>query len=185
MRVAGGEFRGKQLETPKGRDIRPTSDKVRQAIFNMIGSRLSLEGIHVLDAFCGSGALGLEALSRGAESCIFIDKSPQSLSLAKQNVALCEAKEHSIFLKKDSIKLGDRHDTITPADLIFLDPPYRQGLIEQAITTLQNGGWCASDCLWVIESDVRENLTLPAHYKIESEKKYGDTAVILAYSTPE
>lgn len=104
MKISGGHLRGRSLKPPKGRDIRPTSDKVRQAIFNMLNARGGVAGARVLDAFCGSGALGLEALSQGADFCHFWDTSPASVALCRENVALLQLEECSKISLQDATK---------------------------------------------------------------------------------
>ena len=129
MRIVAGTHRGRILKTPTGSDIRPTSDKVRQAVFNTLNSRGAVVDAVVLDAFCGTGALGLEALSQGAEAAIFMDISATSLNLAKANATLLREEEASSFLLKDAGNPGQRPPSIPPATLLFLDPPYRRNLV--------------------------------------------------------
>lgn len=173
MRIAGGAFKGRALQAPKGKDIRPTSDKVRQALFNILNAHMDLEGVHVIDAFCGTGALGLEALSRGAGSCLFIDKSADSLRLAKSNVAQCGAEEKCDFLKADSAKLAD-NTVYQKAGLVFLDPPYRLELVPKALKALVEGAWLEEDAILVVEADRREKI-ITEKTQLLSEKTYGDT----------
>ncbi|MEM7680297.1 MAG: RsmD family RNA methyltransferase, partial [Pseudomonadota bacterium] len=125
MRIVAGLYGGRRLQVPKNRDIRPTSDKVRGAIFNALASRGVVDGVRVLDLFCGTGALGLEALSRGAVYCTFVDKVRESLDLAKANTASLGADELAAFLLQDATKISDMPE---PYDLVFLDPPYGKDL---------------------------------------------------------
>ncbi|MCD8497594.1 MAG: RsmD family RNA methyltransferase [Alphaproteobacteria bacterium] len=124
MRVIAGTYGGRRLEAPKSDDIRPTSDKLRGSIFNALLSRIDIEDMCVLDICCGTGALGLEALSRGAGRVVFIDSARSSLDLAKKNASALGASGE--FILKEAGKLGARPDNIPPADLFFCDPPLSQ-----------------------------------------------------------
>ncbi len=175
MRIIGGTARGRSLNTPTGNDIRPTSDKVRLAIFNALFSRGGVADKIVLDAFCGTGALGLEALSQGAAQCYFFDKSRISLDLTKGNARNIGFDTMSIFNLKDVTKIVGRPTDIVPADIIFLDPPYRQGLIPLALTALSNGQWISKEAIIVIEAE--SEFAIPAPYFVLFNKGYGDTRV--------
>ena len=129
MRITGGLHRSRKLETPKNDAVRPTSDKVRQALFNMLNSRGLVRDAVVLDAFCGTGALGLEALSQGAARAIFIDKAKSSTDLCHQNIETLNVGDQSCVLLQDSAKIKLRPDGIPHVELVFLDPPYRKGLV--------------------------------------------------------
>ncbi len=162
---------------PTGRDIRPTSDKIRGAVMNMLRSRDAIEGAVVIDAFCGTGALGLEALSQGAASCLFIDQSRESLELAKEN-----AKTFGVtaeFLFKDATKIGLRDNTKQQASLVFLDPPYNKNLIMPAVEALNSGGWLAANAWIVCEMEQNFNPLWPTFVSVEAEKIYGETKIIL------
>lgn len=177
MRIIGGTARGRQLKTPTGQDIRPTSDKVRLAIFNALFSRGGVVNKVVIDAFCGTGALGCEALSHGADKCIFFDISKTSLALAKENATALEFSGNADFILKDASKIGDRPASTPPAHIIFLDPPYRKGLVVPALDALKNGNWLAKDALVIIETE--KEATPPAGYgDLMFDKLYGDTRVI-------
>ena len=134
MRIVAGQYGGRRLIVPKGRDIRPTSDKVRGAIFNSLQNIMDFDKVRVLDAFCGTGALGLEALSRGAQHCTFIDKAKASLDLAKQNSRALDAESYVGFKLGDASKVQFGDDSLF--DLVFLDPPYEQGLIDEVLVHL-------------------------------------------------
>lgn len=179
MRVVGGKYRSRILQAPKGDAIRPTSDKLRGAIFNMLRSRGVLDGAQALDVFCGTGALGIEALSQGAESCVFVDSARDSLQLAKDNAAALKIGDEAKFILKDAAKLGARPEEIAPRDLVFLDPPYRKDLIAGAITALQGGNWFAPDAFFVIEAE--KDFVLKAEgVAVQDERDYGETKLILA-----
>lgn len=181
MRIVGGIYGGRRLNVPKNRDIRPTSDKVRGAVFNMLESRCAVDGARVLDGFCGSGALGLEALSRGATHCTFFDKARASLSLAKENAKMLGADEGCTFQMQDCLRVGERgnQDTYT---LVFLDPPYGAGLVDRALSVLAQGGWFAGDAFIVCETEKAAEVEIETCFSLDAEKIYGDIKVkILRY----
>lgn len=181
MKIVSGLYGGRRLNVPKGRDIRPTSDKIRGAVFNMLASRGAVDDAYVLDAFCGTGALGLEALSRGASSAIFWDKSRESLSLAKSNSEMLGA-DNAIFQVKDASKAGVRPDNIVQSNLVFLDPPYNKDLIAPTLKALVAGGWLSQD-VWVLcESERKHDLSLPEGFSVDHEKIYGETKIVLLRS---
>ncbi len=177
MRVIAGKYKGRRIDVPKGRDIRPTSDKIRGAVFNMLHSRGSIEGAHVLDAFCGSGALGIEALSRGASSCIFVDKHRASLDCAKDNAQALGIEIEVKFWLKDSSKLGACSDY--SFDLVFLDPPYHKGLVDTILPMLVTGGWLADGAWIVCETEKQAAINLPEKCIMDEEKTYGDIKITL------
>lgn len=181
MRITGGTYGGRALQPPKDMRVRPTSDKVRQAIFNILHSRGAVVGASVLDGFCGTGALGLEALSRGALCCIFIDKSRDSLDLCRKNHAALKVAEQSCFLLKDCAKIGPKPPEIAAADLVFLDPPYNQDLVRQALEALAGGGWLAQQAVILVETEKNyDPASLAAMgYDIHLVRDYGDTRIAL------
>ncbi|MDG6093842.1 16S rRNA (guanine(966)-N(2))-methyltransferase RsmD [Acetobacter sp. AN02] len=158
MRIIGGERRGRLLTAPPGQTTRPTADRVRQALFDMLlhapwGGRDLLDGVQVLDAFAGTGALGLESLSRGAAFCRFFETDRSALHALRSNIADCRMEERSRVTSADVTKAAR---TDTPASLIFLDPPYRRNLPALALTALHRGGWIAPDALIVAETAADE-----------------------------
>ncbi len=185
MRIVSGHYGGRHLQVPKGRDIRPTSDKIRGAIFNALRSRGSVEEAHVLDCFCGTGALGLEALSQGAKACTFIDKNRTSLDLAKENSAMLGIGDEAEFLLKDSSKLSVRPENIPPFDLVFLDPPYAKGLIVPTLKGLYDGAWLAKGAVCVIEVEKNFAETLPECYELLNKRNYGETKIIYGTISPQ
>jgi len=189
MRIVAGEFGGRVLSVPRGRDIRPTSDKVRGAVMNALRSRGALEGAHVLDMFCGTGALGLEAISQGAASCIFADKARSSIDLARANAGqLGLGDAQAGFILADAVKFpapaAGQEESIS---LVLLDPPYNTGLILVALEVLAAGNWLADGAIIVAESENGCEWLMPREYKILDDKRYGDTMVsYLRYDkTPE
>ncbi|HNQ92597.1 MAG TPA: 16S rRNA (guanine(966)-N(2))-methyltransferase RsmD [Alphaproteobacteria bacterium] len=177
MRIIGGTCRGRPLKTPKGSDIRPTSDKVRLAIFNALYSRAAVQDAIVIDAFCGTGALGLESLSQGASRCLFCDSARTSLALAKENATLLGLNENASFKQINATKIGPRPANQDKATLVFLDPPYRKNLIAHPIIALQNGDWVTNETLFVIETEKEWSPEILSG-EILFDKLYGDTRVI-------
>lgn len=184
MRITGGTHGGRILQSPKDRAIRPTSDKVRLAIFNMLNARGLVDGAVVLDAFCGTGALGLEALSQGAAAAIFMDKNKSSLTLAKENYEALKM-QGSDFILKDATKPGEKPQKIQAANLVFLDPPYAQGLIAPALDALAENGWLANDTHVLMESEISFEPALLSNlgYAMILSRDYGDTRIALLERT--
>lgn len=176
MRIVSGIYGGRRLMTPKSKDIRPTSDKVRGALFNALGSLDALHNARVLDGFCGTGALGLEALSRSAAFCVFIDKNSESLSLAKENASQLGADDCCAFKRDDTSKLTPNNEA--PYDLIFLDPPYNKDLISQSLTALHTGEWLSDTAIIICESEKNWSYT-GQEFDIRSEKIYGETKITI------
>ena len=144
MRIVGGEFRGRPLATPRSQDIRPTTDRTREAVFNVLAHRFpeKLDGARVLDLFAGTGALGLEAVSRGASHCLFIEESAEGRGLIRTNVEAFGLQGRTKIFRRDATALGPA-GTIAPFGLVFADPPYGKGLGEAALKSARGGGWLA------------------------------------------
>ena len=158
MRIIAGAWRGRALAAPPGETTRPTADRVRQALFDRLlhapwGGRAALEGARVLDGFAGTGALGLEALSRGAAHATFIEKDRAALLALRANGAACRAEPHCTGLPGDTL----RPPRGAACDLVFLDPPYGQDLIERAAAALEAAGWIAAGALLVAETGAGED----------------------------
>lgn len=178
MRIIGGDWRGRRLTAVGKGDtaahLRPTTDRVRESLFNLLvngGHADALDGTRVLDVFAGTGALGLEALSRGAASATFIEQGRKSLTILRENIALLRADAR--IVARDARRPGPG----TPHDLLFLDPPYGQGLGEPAIAALRARGWIADGALIVWEEAVPPTLT---DLTLVDQRRYGDTTVTLA-----
>jgi 16S rRNA (guanine966-N2)-methyltransferase len=155
MRIIAGAWRGRALAAPAGLATRPTADRVRQALFDMLmhapwAGRAVLEGAVVLDAFAGSGALGLEALSRGAAHAVFFEHDRAALAALRANIAACGAGACADVLAQDVLRAPRRVGP--PAGLAFFDPPYGQGLVQRSVNLLQAASWLAPDCLLVAEA---------------------------------
>jgi len=178
MRIIAGKFRGKQLTSPEDESIRPTADRVREAVFNIVASRLgpSLDGLRVLDLFAGTGALGLEALSRGAGNVVFVDTAAEARGLIRDHIEAFGAGGVAKLLRRDATALGPA-GTMGPVDLVFLDPPYGQGLGERALASLRDGGWLKPETLLVLEEANAAAVTLPEGFVLEDRRDYGAAAV--------
>jgi 16S rRNA (guanine966-N2)-methyltransferase len=166
---------------PRDDRVRPTSDKVRQAVFNVLehkdfGFEFTLEGARVIDLFAGTGALGLEALSRGAKYALFIDDAAESRALVRQNVEAFGLTGASKIWRRDAGALGAL-DTLGPFDLAFLDPPYWQGLIPKALAGLRDGGWLKPPALAIAEAAEDEDIPPTDGFMLLDERIYGDTKV--------
>ena len=178
MRITGGRHRSRKLEAPKGIDVRPTSDKVRQAVFNMLNARGAVQDAVVIDAFCGTGAMGLEALSQGAAFCTFFDSNKHSVKLCKINIYSLNEEVRSRVIFQDVTKNKPRPEDQKPADLVFLDPPYHQKLIPKAARALYKNNWPAEDALLIMEMASDEQITSEL-INVLDEKKYGDTKILI------
>ena len=178
MRIVAGKFRGKQLGSPENDSIRPTADRVRESVFNILASRLgpSFDGLRVLDLFAGTGALGLEALSRGAAHVIFVDTGAEARGLIRDHIEAFGAGGLTKLLRRDATALGDA-GTMGPVDLVFLDPPYGKGLGEQALTSLNFGGWLQPETIVVLEESSDVTVNLPTGFALDDRREYGAAAV--------
>jgi 16S rRNA (guanine966-N2)-methyltransferase len=183
MRIVGGKYGSRILKAPKDDAIRPTSDKLRGAIFNMLRSRGVLDDALAMDCFCGTGALGIEALSQGAAHCVFVDNSRASFDLAKENAEALKIGSDAEFIFRDATKMGPRPPGIPARTLVFLDPPYRENLIPQALESLQQGGWLVADAMCVIEAEKDFAAALPPGISAVDERLYGETKLMLAIAS--
>lgn len=178
MRIIAGQYRGRKLISPQSNDIRPTSDKMRGAIFNALQSRMVFEGAIVADLFCGSGALGLEAISRGAQRCYFLDKNARSLQLAKDNSAQlgCSAQCH--FIKGDATAPGTFAALSNKIGLFLCDPPYAQGLVDRVLDVISRADVLTSDAMGAVECEAANE---PYHeaFTVMTQKKQGETQYLL------
>lgn len=176
MRVISGSARGKKLECPEGIDIRPTLDRVKESVFNMIA--FDIADATVLDLFSGSGALGIEALSRGASHCVFVDKSSQSISATQKNIEATRFGDASCVINADSIEFIKKTDKTF--DIIFIDPPYESELYEISLRAIKDSGVLSDDGFIVLEYDI--NTTPPFKtfgFEIIKDKKYGRVKILI------
>jgi 16S rRNA (guanine966-N2)-methyltransferase len=182
MRIVGGRFRGRPLATPDDSSIRPTSDRVREAVFNILihgVADFAIENAKVLDLFAGTGALGLEALSRGASFCLFVEQDAAARALIRRNIEAMNLTGVSKIFRRDATDLGlagNRGD----ASLAFLDPPYGRGLAEHALQSALAGGWLAIGAIAVIEEHKGAHMDLPAAFRLVDQRSWGDTQVLFA-----
>lgn len=190
MRITGGRYGGRALAGPKDLAVRPTSDKVRQAIFNILehhgfGTTFALQGARVIDLFAGTGAMGIEAISRGGAYCLFVDDSAESRALLRQNVEALQLTGSSKIWRRDATKLGPLPAGAGgPFTLAFLDPPYRKGLLGPALTSLAAEGWLAPGALAVVECAENEDVPEVSGFTSTDERVYGDTRVAFLLASP-
>jgi len=183
LRIVGGKHRGRRIGAPEGPEVRPTSDRAREALFNILehGQRRAdgaspLVGARVLDAFAGSGALGLEALSRGAAHAVFMDSSTAARAILRANAKALGEAVHATVLPADATQPPPAPE---PCDLVFLDPPYGSGLGTAALTALAGRGWIADGGLCSVEIGVKEQLASPPGFAAIDDRRYGKARIIL------
>jgi 16S rRNA (guanine966-N2)-methyltransferase len=188
MRIVGGAYRGRGLLAPPGQSTRPTSDHAREAIFNVLEHASwspGLDGARVIDLFAGSGALGLEALSRGAGFCLFVETDAAARGAIRENVEALGA-QGALFgrtriHRRDATDLGQRPGGDGPPfDIAFLDPPYGQGLGERALAELAAGGWLADSALVVVERGTDEPAPRTPGFEALDDRRYGAARVFFA-----
>jgi 16S rRNA (guanine966-N2)-methyltransferase len=179
MRIVGGRLRGRALAAPKSLSIRPTADRLRESLFNILAHAFGdpVSGARVLDLFAGTGALGLEALSRGAAFALFVDDSAEARALLRENVAALGLGGMTRIFRRDAAKLGPAHP-LEPFTLAFLDPPYGHGLAERALTASRAGGWLGPDALIVVEEASKAAFAAPAGFAELERRRYDDTELI-------
>jgi len=175
MRIIGGEFRGKNLNTFRGRDIRPTSDRLRESLFNIMGKRV--HDTHVLDLFAGTGALGIEALSRGAQSAVFIDHYKPAIRLIQRNIRDCDLDRKAGILYWNIKNNLNCLQTYDPAfDLVFMDPPYDKNLVEQTLSHLCETPILARNANIIVEHSLDEHIrNVQPNFTLTDQRKYGKT----------
>ena len=180
MRVVGGRLRGRNLASPTSRDIRPTADRLRESVFNILMHAYEdpIEGARVLDLFAGTGALGLEALSRGAAFALFIDDAAEARALLRENVVALGLGGVTRIFRRDARNLGMAHP-VEPFSLAFLDPPYGRGLAEAALASARAGGWLTPEALIVVEEAASAGFAPPAGFDELEQRRYDDTALIV------
>ena len=181
MRVVGGRFRGRTLAAPKSDAIRPTSDRLRETIFNVLahGYGDPLEGARVIDLFAGTGAMGIEALSRGAAFCLFVDEGAQARGLIRENVEALGLGGATRLFRRDATRMGPAGHN-PPATLVFCDPPYGKDLAPRALKSCADGGWLSPGALVVVEEAQGSSVTLPFGFEEVERRDYGETTVLFA-----
>src|SRR5687768_2475597 len=170
MRIIAGEWRGRPVVAPEGRATRPTSDRTREGLFSMLQSRLgSFEGLHVADLFAGTGALGLEALSRGAAHCTFVEKDRDAIDILRRNIERLGAADRS-ELRAQTVEHAPAPRQ--PCDLVLIDPPYDSGLAQRALDRVADPSWLAAGG-WVSVESARETLVPPPGLEVQAERRFG------------
>lgn len=182
MRITGGAFRGRTLATPKDDTIRPTSDRVRESLFNVLAHGAAarpLDGLRVIDLFAGTGALGLEALSRGAAYCLFVEEGADARALIRQNIEAFGLTGVTRVFRRDATALGPAAN-MGRFEVVFLDPPYGLGLGARALASLAGGGWLAPDATVVLEERADAIVDLGPDFEILDRRTWGGTQVVFA-----
>ncbi len=181
MRIVAGEFGGRPLVTPRSRAIRPTTDRNRESIFNVICHAYpeALDGSRVLDLFAGTGALGLEAISRGAAQGLFVEESVEGRGLLRENIEALGLQGRAKIFRRDATRMG-AVGTIQPFDLVFADPPYGKGLGELSLASALAGGWLVPGALLVVEEASATPFEPPAGLTLLDRRSWGDTVVTFA-----
>ncbi|MEA2938497.1 MAG: rRNA (guanine966-N2)-methyltransferase [Alphaproteobacteria bacterium] len=179
MRIVGGTLRGRALAAPKSQAIRPTADRLRESLFNILVHAYGdpVTGARVLDLFAGTGALGLEAMSRGAAFALFVDDGAEARALVRENVATLGLGGSTRIFRRDATRLGPAHP-IEPFTLVFLDPPYGKGLAETALASARAGGWLAPDALAVVEEAAEAGFKAPENFAELERRRYDETEFV-------
>ena len=176
MRIVGGKQRGKRLSSPAGTATRPTTDRVRENLFNILENRIDFDGIRVMDMFAGSGALGFEALSRGAEFCLFVETGASQRAIIRENADQLGLESQSRIFRRDARRLGEL-GTMHPFNLVFADPPYAKAYGEQAAQALLQGGWIRPGGLFVLEEQKSALPETIPGFETVINRSYGSTSV--------
>jgi 16S rRNA (guanine966-N2)-methyltransferase len=178
VRIVGGEFSGRALATPRSRTIIPSADRLRQALFDILAHSFdnAVAGARVLDLFAGTGALGLEALSRGAASALFVEDGVEARGLIRRNVEALGLTGRTKIFRRDATRLGEA-GTIAPFNLVFADPPYRKGLGEKTLASALAGGWLARGALAVLEEDAKAAITPITGLELADSRRIGDSQI--------
>ena len=176
MRVVGGRLKGRNLASPSSRDIRPTADRLRESVFNILVHAYDdpSESARVLDLFAGTGALGIEAASRGARFTLFVDNGSEARALLRSNVEALGLGGVTKVYRRDATNLGPAHP-LEPFSLVFLDPPYAKGLADKALGSLRDGGWLTPNALVVVEEAKSAQFAAPAGFAEQERRSYDDT----------
>lgn len=179
MRIVGGRFRGRPLKAPHGQATRPTTDRLRETIFNILahGCDDPVAGARVLDLFAGTGAVGLEAMSRGARFALFVEDAAEPHALIRDNVDTLGLAGATRIVRRDATRLGPAKP-LEPFDLAFLDPPYGRGLAERALAAARAGGWLLRSALCVVEEAACAGFAAPDGFVEADRRAYGDTQLV-------
>jgi 16S rRNA (guanine966-N2)-methyltransferase len=179
MRVVGGRLKGRNIAAPTSRDIRPTADRLRESVFNILVHAYDnpIDGARVLDLFAGTGALGIEAVSRGAAFTLFVDNGAEARALLRNNVESLALGGVTKVYRRDATDLGPAHP-MQPFSLAFLDPPYGKGLAEKALASLRDGGWLVPGALVVVEEAKAAGFAVPDGFEELERRAYDDTEFV-------
>ena len=176
-RIIAGRHRGRRLEVPAGLSVRPTAERLREAFFSILQhQRPPLAGAHFVDLFAGSGAVGLEALSRGAGRLTAVESDRLAVAALRRNLAKLDETGRCRLVTGDATRLGRASE---PADIVYLDPPYQSGLAKAALQSLLAGGWLGAATLVVVELAAKEAYTPAASFAVEDERRYGAGRIVL------
>lgn len=180
MRIVAGRFKGRPLAGPRTDAIRPTSDRLREALFNVLTHAYDdpVAGARVLDLFAGTGAMGLEAVSRGAAFALLVDNGAEARGVIRANVDALGAAGLTRIFRRDATRLGPAKP-LEPFSLVFCDPPYGKGLGERALASARDGGWLAPDALVVLEEASSSLVVPPEGFRLLEERQYGDSKVLV------
>ncbi len=184
-RIISGRFRGRRLSVPKGTDIRPTTDRMRERLFSILGHGRypAMAGAQVADIFAGTGALGLEALSRGAAHVTFVEKARGSLNCLRSNITALDAEAETKVIMSDAAAVARSTE---PFDFVFMDPPYRQGLLRATLDRLIAAGWLKNDTAIICELASDEAVDIPPSLHIIDDRQQGKQRIlILTQSGPD
>jgi len=176
MRVVGGRLRSRPIAGPKSDSVRPTSDRLREALFNILTHSYGdpVAGARVLDLFAGTGALGIEAISRGADYALFVDEGVEARALLRDNVESLGLGGVTRIFRRDASRLGPAHP-LDPFSLVFLDPPYGKGLAEKSLISARDGGWLMPEALLIVEEAADAGFKAPDGFAELERRRYDDT----------
>lgn len=185
MRIVAGQFKGRTLVTPASEAIRPTSDRLRESIFNILehGYDSPLRGARVLDLFAGTGALGIEALSRGASFALFVDEGAEARSLIRENITDLGLAGKTRLFRRDATLMG-AHGANAPFSVVFCDPPYNRELAPKALLSCAAGGWLEPGAVIVVEESRKSETRLPEGFEEQDRRAYGETEFIFGRWQP-
>jgi 16S rRNA (guanine966-N2)-methyltransferase len=181
MRIIGGKFKGRVLKRPGTAAIRPTSDRLRETVFNILAHAYGrpFAGARIIDLYAGTGAMGVEALSRGGAFALFIDSGARACAIVRANAEALGLGGAFRILKRDARKLGKAGED-ERFDLAFLDPPYGRDFVWPTLVALRDGGWLYEGALVVIEESARASIALPEGFSLHEKRKSGDTQILFA-----
>ena len=179
LRIIGGQWRGRKLEFPNVADLRPTPDRVRETVFNWL--QPVIDGARCLDLFAGSGALGFEALSRGAAHVVMVERDSAAVAKLRANLMLLKTEQGRVIQRDAHEFLAHRHDDIAPFDIVFLDPPYHRGLLDPCFAALVNGSWLCKHAYIYFEAErTLQKFKLPPGFQHVRNKSAGQVGYHLA-----